>query len=79
MPTRWNFTKGHTAAGRALVRGGSDGGIDLHNAGTVPVDACADLLGDDDVFPAGRPALLGGGAGVTLGSGASTRCQGGER
>ncbi|MFJ3758960.1 right-handed parallel beta-helix repeat-containing protein [Streptomyces sp. NPDC090080] len=48
-----SFTKGHTAAGRALVKVGADGAIDLYNAGTVPVDVSADLVGDDLVFPAG--------------------------
>ncbi|MFD3588862.1 PKD domain-containing protein [Streptomyces sp. NPDC058683] len=48
-----NFTKGHTAANRALVKVGTDGVIDLYNAGTGPVDVCADLLGDYDLFPAG--------------------------
>ncbi|MEU2618913.1 PKD domain-containing protein [Streptomyces sp. NPDC007157] len=48
-----NFTKGHTAANRALVKVGTDGRIDLYNAGTGPVDVYADLLGDYDVFPAG--------------------------
>ncbi|MER5789170.1 PKD domain-containing protein [Streptomyces sp. NPDC001980] len=47
-----NFTKGHTAAGRALVKVGTDGEIDLYNAGTTSVDVYADLLGDYDVFPA---------------------------
>ncbi|MGW7427279.1 PKD domain-containing protein [Streptomyces sp. NPDC054813] len=48
-----NFTKGHTAANHALVKVGTDGEIDLYNAGTGPVDVYADLLGDYDVFPAG--------------------------
>ncbi|MFF4899543.1 PKD domain-containing protein [Streptomyces sp. NPDC001068] len=48
-----NFAKAHTAADRALVKVGSGGVIDLYNAGTVPVDVCADLLGDYDVFPTG--------------------------
>ncbi|MFF7476232.1 PKD domain-containing protein [Streptomyces sp. NPDC008092] len=48
-----NFTKGHTAAGRALVKVGTDGEIDLYNAGTTAVDVYADLVGDYDVFPAG--------------------------
>ncbi|MER6077589.1 PKD domain-containing protein [Streptomyces sp. NPDC001833] len=48
-----SFTKGHTAAGRALVKVGTDGEIDLYNAGTTSVDVYADLLGDYDVFPAG--------------------------
>ncbi|MFF4707389.1 hypothetical protein [Streptomyces sp. NPDC001297] len=48
-----SFTKGHTAAGRALVKVGADGEVDLYNAGTVPVDVYADLAGDDLVFPAG--------------------------
>ncbi|MFE4968911.1 PKD domain-containing protein [Streptomyces sp. NPDC056660] len=48
-----NFTKGHSTATRALVKVGTDGEIDLYNAGTGPVDVCADLLGDYDVFPAG--------------------------
>ncbi|MFF4114091.1 PKD domain-containing protein [Streptomyces sp. NPDC001714] len=48
-----SFTKGHTAAGRALVKTGTDGEIDLYNAGTTSVDVYADLLGDYDVFPAG--------------------------
>ncbi|MER7178802.1 PKD domain-containing protein [Streptomyces hyaluromycini] len=47
-----SFTKGHTAAGRALVKAGTDGEIDLYNAGSAPVDVYADLLGDYDVFPA---------------------------
>ncbi|MFK0160019.1 PKD domain-containing protein [Streptomyces sp. NPDC090493] len=47
-----SFTKGHTAAGRALTRVGTDGEIDLYNAGTTSVDVYADLLGDYDVFPA---------------------------
>ncbi|MFF4357025.1 PKD domain-containing protein [Streptomyces sp. NPDC001604] len=48
-----NFTKGHTAANRALVKVGADGEIDLYNAGSGPVDVIADLLGHYDVFPAG--------------------------
>ncbi|MER5520065.1 PKD domain-containing protein [Streptomyces sp. NPDC002763] len=48
-----NFTKGHSTANSALVKVGTDGEIDLYNAGTGPVDVCADLLGDYDVFPAG--------------------------
>ncbi|MEU9277775.1 PKD domain-containing protein [Streptomyces sp. NPDC048342] len=47
-----SFTKGHTAAGRALVRVGTDGEVDLYNAATVPVNVYADLVGDYDVFPA---------------------------
>ncbi|MFD4508386.1 PKD domain-containing protein [Streptomyces sp. NPDC058457] len=47
-----NFTKGHTAANRALVEVGTDGEIDLYNAGTTSVDVYADLLGDYDIFPA---------------------------
>ena len=48
-----NFTKGHTTADRALVKVGTDGEIDLYNAGAGPVDVTADLLGDYAVFPAG--------------------------
>ncbi|MFD4604075.1 PKD domain-containing protein [Streptomyces sp. NPDC058464] len=47
-----NFTKGHTTANRALVKVGTDGEIDLYNAGSGSVDVYADLLGDYDVFPA---------------------------
>ncbi|WP_369223629.1 hypothetical protein AB5J52_22390 [Streptomyces sp. R39] len=47
-----SFTKGHTAAGCALVRVGADGEVDLYNAATVPVNVYADLVGDYDVFPA---------------------------
>ncbi|MER5524790.1 PKD domain-containing protein [Streptomyces sp. NPDC002677] len=48
-----NFAKGHSTANRALVKVGTDGEIDLYNAGTGPVDVYADVLGDYDVFPAG--------------------------
>ncbi|MFD8720359.1 hypothetical protein ACFV2H_20730 [Streptomyces sp. NPDC059629] len=48
-----NFAKGHTAAGRALVKTGTDGEIDLYNAGSSPVDITAGLLGDYGVYPAG--------------------------
>ncbi|MGY4925198.1 PKD domain-containing protein [Streptomyces sp. 900105755] len=47
-----SFTKGHTTTARALVKAGTDGEIDLYNAGTTSVDVYADLLGDYDVFPA---------------------------
>ncbi|MBW8797258.1 MAG: hypothetical protein JF597_27760 [Streptomyces sp.] len=47
-----SFTKGDTAAGRALVRVGTGGEADLYNAATVPVNVYADLVGDYDVFPA---------------------------
>ncbi|MER6223753.1 PKD domain-containing protein [Streptomyces sp900105755] len=47
-----SFTKGHTATARALVKAGTDGEIDLYNAGSTSVDVYADLLGDYDVFPA---------------------------
>ncbi|WP_316771300.1 hypothetical protein [Streptomyces sasae] len=48
-----SFAKGHTAAGRSLVKVGTDGEIDLYNAGSSPVDITADLLGDYGVYPAG--------------------------
>ncbi|MFK0107925.1 PKD domain-containing protein [Streptomyces sp. NPDC091217] len=48
-----NFTKGHPAAGRALVKVGTDGEIDLYNAGSTPVDVYADLFGAYAVFPTG--------------------------
>ncbi|MFJ9344990.1 hypothetical protein [Streptomyces sp. NPDC101237] len=48
-----SFTKGHTAAGRALVKVGADGAIDLHHAGTVAIDVSADLVGDDLVLATG--------------------------
>ncbi|MFI6245302.1 PKD domain-containing protein [Streptomyces sp. NPDC051016] len=47
-----SFTKGHTAADRALTKVGADGEIDLYNAGSVPVNVSADLLGGYLVFPA---------------------------
>lgn len=47
-----NFTKGHATADRALVKVGTDGEIDLYNAGSGPVDVTADFLGDYAVFPA---------------------------
>ncbi|RPE42679.1 PKD domain-containing protein [Streptomyces sp. Ag109_O5-1] len=48
-----SFAKGHTAAGRSLVKVGTDSEIDLYNAGSSPVDITADLLGDYGVYPAG--------------------------
>jgi hypothetical protein len=51
-----DFTTGHTVANRALVKVGTDGEIDLYNAGSTSVDVFADLLGDYDVYP---PASAG--------------------
>jgi hypothetical protein len=48
-----DFTTGHTVANRALVKVGSDGEIDLYNAGSASVDVYADLLGDYAVYPVG--------------------------
>lgn len=51
-----DFTKGHTVANRALVKVGTDGAIDLYNAGSTSVDVYADLLGDYGdygVYPVG--------------------------
>lgn len=48
-----DFTTGHTVANRALVKVGTDGEIDLYNAGSTSVDVYADLLGDYAVFPVG--------------------------
>ncbi|MER6534779.1 PKD domain-containing protein [Streptomyces sp900105755] len=48
-----SFAKGHTTTARALVRTGTNGEIDLYNAGSTSVDVYADLVGDYDVFPAG--------------------------
>lgn len=47
-----DFTAGHTVANRALVKVGTDGEIDLYNAGSTAVDVYADLLGDYTVQPA---------------------------
>ncbi|MEV5959983.1 PKD domain-containing protein [Streptomyces sp. NPDC051987] len=47
-----SFAQGHTAANRALVKVGTDGEVDLYNAGAVPVTVYADLLGAYGVFPA---------------------------
>ncbi|MFG2936229.1 PKD domain-containing protein [Streptomyces sp. NPDC048282] len=47
-----SFTKGHTTANRALTKVGADGEIDLYNAGSVPVNVSADLLGGCVAFPA---------------------------
>ncbi|MER6126384.1 PKD domain-containing protein [Streptomyces sp. NPDC001795] len=48
-----DFTAGHAVANRALVKVGTDGEIDLYNAGSTSVDVYADLLGDYDVCPVG--------------------------
>ncbi|MEU2339519.1 PKD domain-containing protein [Streptomyces sp. NPDC013172] len=48
-----NFTKGHVAAGGALVGVGTDGEIALYNAGAGPVNVTADLLGAYEAAPAG--------------------------
>ncbi|MGV9353593.1 PKD domain-containing protein [Streptomyces misionensis] len=41
-----DYTSGHPAAGTALVKVGTDGEIDLYNAGSTAVDVDIDLLGD---------------------------------
>lgn len=46
-----DFTAKHTAANRALVKVGTDGEIDLYNAGSASVDVYADLLGYYAVYP----------------------------
>ncbi|GHD63612.1 hypothetical protein GCM10010317_060560 [Streptomyces mirabilis] len=48
-----DFTTKHTVANRALVKVGTDGEIDLYNAGSTPVDVYADLLGAYAVHPVG--------------------------
>ncbi|WP_078947979.1 PKD domain-containing protein [Streptomyces griseus] len=46
-----DFTAGRTVANRALVKVGTDGVVDLYNAGSTSVDVYADLLGDYDAYP----------------------------
>ncbi|MEU2051938.1 hypothetical protein [Streptomyces bungoensis] len=46
-----DFTAGHAAANRALVKVGADGEIDLYNGGSASVDVYADLLGGYAVHP----------------------------
>ncbi len=41
-----DYTSGHPAAGAALVKVGTNGEIDLYNAGSTAVDVDIDLLGD---------------------------------
>ncbi len=41
-----DYTSGHPAAGAALVKVGTDGEVDLYNAGSTAVDVDTDLLGD---------------------------------
>ncbi|MEU9537179.1 right-handed parallel beta-helix repeat-containing protein [Streptomyces mirabilis] len=48
-----DFTTKHTVANRALVKVGTNGEIDLYNAGSTSVDIYADLLGDYATHPAG--------------------------
>ncbi|MGW2932513.1 hypothetical protein ACWDA7_11775 [Streptomyces sp. NPDC001156] len=40
-------------ANRALVKAGTNGEIDLYNAGSTSVDVYADLLGDYVGYPLG--------------------------
>ncbi|MEW2624739.1 PKD domain-containing protein [Streptomyces sp. NPDC048106] len=48
-----DYTSGHPAAGAALVKVGTDGEIDLYNAGSTAIDVDTDLLGDYTVNTVG--------------------------
>ncbi|MEV7506219.1 hypothetical protein [Streptomyces sp. NPDC093018] len=54
-----DYTSGRPAAGAALVKVGTDGEIDLYNAGSTSVDVDTDLLGDYTVDTVRRPRDMG--------------------
>ena len=49
-----NYTKGHTIAGQAMIKVGSDGYVDLYNPTATAINVFADIHGADVTLTPGN-------------------------